>query len=81
MGTERVNKLKWLCRRGMKELDILLESFIKQNQQLLQSGGWPDLEALLGIEDDVFWNWVQHPEQEDAMTYRDLLERIRHGSG
>ena len=81
MGAERVNKLKWLCRRGMKELDILLESFVKQNQQLLESGGWPEFETLLGIEDDVFWTWVQHPEHEDAMTYRDLLERIRHGRG
>ena len=26
-NTVRLGKLKWLCRRGMKELDVLLERF------------------------------------------------------
>ena len=65
----------------MKELDILLESFIEQNQQALESGGWPEFEELLRIEDDVFWTWVQHPDLKDAMIYQDILDRIRHGRG
>ena len=79
MGVDRVRKLRWLCRRGMKELDVLLESFLEQNQQALESGSWPEFEALLQSEDDIFWNWVQHPDHQDAVGYRDILERIRHG--
>ena len=26
----RVRKIKWLCRRGMKELDIMLERFVDE---------------------------------------------------
>lgn len=81
MGADRVRKLRWLCRRGMKELDLLLESFLEQNQQALRGGSWPEFEALLHTEDDVFWIWVQHPDHLDAVVYRDILERIRHGSG
>ena len=79
MGADRVRKLRWLCRRGMKELDLLLESFLDQNQQALQSGSWPEFEALLQCEDDVFWIWLRHPNHHDAEVYRCILERIRHG--
>jgi len=75
----RVRKLRWLCRRGIKELDILLEAFIHQNLQALQGGSWPELEALLHNEDDVLWDWVQQPASGGAVAYRNLLEEIRHG--
>jgi succinate dehydrogenase flavin-adding protein (antitoxin of CptAB toxin-antitoxin module) len=65
----------------MKELDVLLESFLEQDRQALESGLWPEFEALLQHEDDVFWIWVQHPDHRDAIVYRDILERIRHGHG
>ena len=81
MGANRVRKLKWLCRRGMKELDVLLESFLEQDRQALENGLWPEFEALLQHEDDVFWIWVQHPDHRDAVDYHDILERIRHGHG
>ena len=81
MGANRVRKLRWLCRRGMKELDLLLESFLEQNQQPLERGSWPEFEALLHNEDDVFWTWLQYPDHRDAVVYRDILERIRYGLG
>ncbi len=65
----------------MKELDLLLESFLERNQQALENGCWPEFEALLHNEDDVFWIWVQNPDHRDAMAYRGILERIRHGLG
>jgi len=65
----------------MKELDLLLESFLQQNQQALESGSWPEFEALLQHEDDVFWIWLQHPDHHDAIDYHGILERIRHGLG
>jgi antitoxin CptB len=79
-GIERVRKLKWLCRRGMKELDILLERFIINHQESLADGSWPELEALLQTEDDVLWDWFQDSTKPGASCYRELLERIRCGS-
>ena len=48
-GIERVRKLKWLCRRGMKELDILLQPFVDRHQEALADGAWPELEPLLRL--------------------------------
>ena len=76
---ERVRKLKWLCRRGMKELDILLERFIDNHQESLADGSWPELEALLGTEDDVLWDWFQDSSNPAASRYQELLDQIRRG--
>ena len=80
-GSERVRKLKWLCRRGMKELDILLEQFIENHQESLVDGLWPELETLLQTEDDVLWDWLQDTSSPGASRYRKLLEQIRCVSG
>ena len=75
-GTDRVGKLKWLCRRGMKELDILLERFIDTHHQSLADGSWPEFESLLQAEDDVLWDWFQDPKHPRAANYSELLEKI-----
>ena len=60
---ERLGRLRWLCRRGMKELDVLLEAFLAREQKALLDGGWPELEQLLKEEDDLLWQGVLAPEQ------------------
>ena len=42
----------------MKELDVLFEAFFVKQNKLLLEGGWPELEAFLGQEDDVLFDWV-----------------------
>lgn len=75
----RVRKLKWLCRRGMKELDVLLESFIGKHAEELEQGAWPELEPLLAMEDDRLWDIVQNPAILGT-EYQALLKQISHVS-
>ena len=78
--TLRVKRLKWLCRRGMKELDVLLENFIARSEQELGTGAWPEFESLLQAEDDRIWDWLQAPGRPDAAGFRHLLSNILHGT-
>lgn len=73
----RVRKLRWLCRRGMKELDILLEPFVTQHADAIAQGEWPELEALLDSEDDMLWEWMQNPSTAMNPAFRSILEQIR----
>ena len=75
--TNRTRKLKWLCRRGMKELDILLERFVRVHETELEEGGWPEFERLLQAEDDVLWDWLQSPDKADEEEFQSLLEAVR----
>ena len=75
--SDRIRKLRWLCRRGMKELDILLERFIDTQQAALAEGAWPELEVLLTAEDDVLWDWIQEPSTAGDEPLFELLVMIR----
>ena len=79
--SQRVKRLKWSCRRGMKELDVLLENFITGFEQDLSAGAWPEFERLLQLEDDRIWTWLQVPHHTDAASFQKLLALIRNEPG
>ncbi len=76
-GRQRINRLRWLCRRGMKELDVLLESFLERHHDKLASGGWPELETLLANEDNMLWDWLQGKDSGQSVNFRTLIDAIR----
>lgn len=57
MNEAAPSRLRWRCRRGMRELDQLLARYLEH--------GWPQasqaerdaFDALLDTEDDVLWDW------------------------
>ncbi len=82
-GELRLRKLRWLCRRGMRELDVLLEHFVACNTAALQAGQWPELESLLALEDDRLWDILVTPAKCTADEPLSLVLLIsnsnRHG--
>jgi len=46
------NRLRWKCRRGLLELDLVLERYLKENP------GDPSLWALLDLPDNDLWDIV-----------------------
>ncbi len=76
-GEDRIRRLRWLCRRGMKELDVLLGSFLESNLDSLKSGSWERFEAFLDQEDDLIWHWLQKIETPDTDEFQSLTDAIR----
>ena len=76
-ASNRLSRLRWRCRRGMKELDVMLERFLERQATVLADGGWPEMETLLDVEDDRLWEWLRDPGADGAERYRNLLEDIR----
>lgn len=70
-------RLRWRCRRGMRELDQLLERYLAR--------GWPDAgEAeratflhLLDCEDPLLWPWLMGRDRPDDAALDALVQRIR----
>ena len=44
-------RLRWLCRRGMKELDVLLEAFLVSGYPQLETDERRQFRSLLDMED------------------------------
>lgn len=76
-GDLRVKRLRWLARRGMRELEILIENFLRRETEALSDGAWPELEALLACEDDQLWDWFQGRYDTAPAAYRPMLDAIR----
>ncbi|MGA0707472.1 MAG: succinate dehydrogenase assembly factor 2, partial [Steroidobacteraceae bacterium] len=57
-STAELGRLRWRCRRGMKELDLLLSGWLDRHQD---SAGAPELAAfarLLEQQDPLLMAWV-----------------------
>ena len=46
-----LKRIRWLCRRGMKELDVLLDRFVNAEYDTLSEAEHDELLALLNRED------------------------------
>lgn len=72
-----MNRLLWHCRRGIKELDLLLESFVHQHYQALSDADKQVFEALLEESDPDLLNWLMGRSEPGNTAYRSLLAQIK----
>jgi len=56
--TAEMNKLRWRCRRGMRELDMVLDRFLAQDYPLLDAGSKLRFLELLEVTDPELYDWV-----------------------
>jgi antitoxin CptB len=77
-GEDRLKKLRWKARRGMKELDILLEHFFAMQSKALIAGSWPQLELFLSQEDDVLFDWISSRDLPDDPDMLILINTLTH---
>ncbi len=56
--TERLARLKWNCRRGMLELDIILGRYLQDCFRELPETDKKDFENLLACHDQDLFNWL-----------------------
>lgn len=70
------SRIRWLCRRGMKELDVLLERFMDTAYDDLTPAEHSAFEALLRNEDpDLYGLLMRRTEPADALQGV-ILDRI-----
>jgi len=71
-------RLAWRCRRGMLELDIVLQKFVTEQFFSLTNEELIELDQLLDLPDNDFWALLSHPNQVDEnMALQSLLSKIR----
>lgn len=74
---DEVKRLRWRCRRGMRELDVLMLRWLER--------GWPAASEaeravflrLLDCEDDRLWRWLLGNERAPDDALASLVESIR----
>jgi antitoxin CptB len=69
--------LRWRCRRGMLELDVLLERFLEVGYRELDARGRETFDQLLESEDDLLWDWMSGKVDPGEQRIADIIKLIR----
>ena len=67
VSEEELNRMRWAARRGMLELDLVLEPFVASCYAGLDESDRESFQRLMGCEDQDLFAWFLRREQpEDA---------------
>jgi len=70
-------KLKWHCRRGMRELDLLLDEFLENRYQTLSTIGRHSFERLLDCSNKDLVDWIMGGDLPQDEQLAEIVSRIR----
>ncbi|WP_438864234.1 succinate dehydrogenase assembly factor 2 [Neptunicella sp.] len=80
-STLRYNRLKWACRRGMLELDVLFMPFVEEPFRKLSEQQQEVFERLLTCDDPDLYAWFMgHQSCDDpelAAMVKHILDRVK----
>ena len=74
-------RVRWLCRRGMKELDVLLARYLDARWADAPAPERAAFASLLELQDPVLWDVLLGRGAAADAAQADVAERIRTLSG
>ena len=72
-----LDRIRWHCRRGMLELDIVLERFIQHRLATLTAEDLKAFKQLLDLSDNELWDLVANRTQPSAGPQSRVIELLR----
>lgn len=76
MNSER-SRLIWRCRRGIREMDILLQDFLNHQYDSLQASEQQAFQLLLDEADLDIMNWLMGKTEPTNENLKHLIKLIR----
>lgn len=76
-ASAELHRLRWRCRRGMRELDQLFTRYLERVWPVASADDRTTFERLLACEDDRLWRWFLGYEIAEDPELHALVERIR----
>lgn len=71
-----LRRLRWRCRRGMRELDQLMLRYLDHRWREAGAIERATFERLLDTDDDRLWRWFMGREPVSEKDLHALVERI-----
>jgi antitoxin CptB len=70
------NRLLWASRRGMLELDLLLQPFVENHYDLLSDSDKQQFHLFLELEDQQLFQWLVQKEQASDSNIQRIIDII-----
>ena len=75
-GEARFGRLRWRCRRGMRELDVILEPWFDNHGTSLSADELDEFERLLEQSDMDLYVWLTGRARPQDATTAGWIDRI-----
>ena len=75
------NRLKWAARRGMLELDLILQPFVENVYPSLDKANQQRFVHLLSCEDQDLFAWLLHRQEPEDKELAYIVRTIREHTG
>lgn len=72
-----LSRIRWQCRRGMKELDLVLEGYLVNRYAAASIEEQQAFASLLNLTDPVLLAFIMGREQPDTEEQRRVVESLR----
>jgi antitoxin CptB len=73
----RLGRLRWRCRRGMLENDLILARFLDGRGQRITEAEAAQLSQLLDLPDGELWDLLSGRAEPADATLRPLVSALR----
>ena len=78
--SDDLGRVRWRCRRGMKELDFMLNRYVDLAWGTADEAERQSIWQLLECEDDQLWDWLSGRVACSDGRLSELVKRIRQPS-
>ena len=72
-----LDRIRWQCRRGLLELDVVLKDFLDRGYPSLTSAEQETFEKLLTLSDETLLAYVQGSQNPPEKELMQLVAKIR----
>ncbi|MGI2169027.1 succinate dehydrogenase assembly factor 2 [Shewanella sp. MF05960] len=77
MELMNIARVRWACRRGMLELDVLFQPFVEAQYETLSDADKQTFIRLLECEDPELFAWFMGHEQCPDAQLADMVVKVR----
>ncbi len=76
----KLSELRWKCRRGMKELDVLLQTYLERYYQESNKAQQEAFLKVLDIQDPELYFIILGKSEPSDTTLLPIIDKLRHVS-
>ncbi len=73
----KIARVRWACRRGMLELDVLFQPFVEKHYEAMSNADKAVFVKLLECEDPELFAWFMGHEVCKNPEFADMIVRVR----
>ena len=74
---KELDRIRWRCRRGMLELDIVLQGFVDKHYMQLNKTELQHFDTLLSLSDNDLWDTITSKKKVEDIELQPVLQLLQ----